>query len=299
MAEVCRLRNAVLFKSVGLIVKRDDPRVAQTVARLTEYLTDKLDTVYVDDEADNLVDLKVPFVDRATIAERCDLAIIVGGDGTFLNAARSLAESDIKLLGINMGRLGFLADVVPGEMTIALDRILSGDYEEEDRFLLDARVVRDGELVINTVALNDVVAHSGRIARLLEFKTFIDDRLVSQQRSDGLIVSTPTGSTAYALSSGGPLLHPTLNAMVLVPICPHTLSARPIVVDAESAIEIVLVSAEQREAVLTSDGQTTTALACGDRICIRKRSKSLILVHPPGYDYFAMLRTKLNWGRGI
>ena len=226
-----------MFNSVGLIVKRDDPRVAQTVRQLTQYLVERLDAVYVDDEGDPLPDLNVPIVDRATIAERCDLAIIVGGDGTFLNAARSLCETEIKLLGINMGRLGFLTDVVPGEMTLALDSILAGDYEQEERFLLDTRVVREGEVIVNTVALNDVVAHSGRILRLLEFETLIDNRLVSRQRSDGLIVSTPTGSTAYALSSGGPLLHPSLNAMVLVPICPHTLSARPIVVDAKSAIE--------------------------------------------------------------
>ena len=288
-----------MFNSVGLIVKRDDPRVAQTVRQLTQYLVERLDAVYVDDEGDPLPDLNVPIVDRATIAERCDLAIIVGGDGTFLNAARSLCETEIKLLGINMGRLGFLTDVVPGEMTLALDSILAGDYEQEERFLLDTRVVREGEVIVNTVALNDVVAHSGRILRLLEFETLIDNRLVSRQRSDGLIVSTPTGSTAYALSSGGPLLHPSLNAMVLVPICPHTLSARPIVVDAKSAIEIMLVSVEQREAVLTSDGQTTTALSSGDRICINQREKPLRLVHPPGYDYYAMLRAKLNWGRDI
>lgn len=288
-----------MFKNIGLIVKHNDPRVAETLRRLTDYLSPRLESVYVDDEADDLPELDVPVVNRATIAERCDLAIIIGGDGTFLNAARSLRETDIKLLGINMGRLGFLADVVPREMTVALDRILSGDFEEEERFLLDAQVVRDGETIVDAVALNDVVAHSGRIARLLEFETFIDQRLVSRQRSDGLIVSTPTGSTAYALSSGGPLLHPSLNAMVLVPICPHTLSARPIVVDAQSEIEIMLISIDQREAVLTSDGQTTTQLSPGDNICIRKRRKPLTLVHPRGYDYYATLRAKLNWGRDI
>ena len=288
-----------MFKNVGLIVKQNDPRVAEMLRQLTDYLSPRLDSVYVDDEANDLPELDVPVVNRATIAECCDLAIIIGGDGTFLNAARSLRETDIKLLGINMGRLGFLADVVPEEMTEVLDRILSGDFEAEERFLLDAQVVRDGKTIADAVALNDVVAHSGRIARLLEFETFIDTRLVSRQRSDGLIVSTPTGSTAYALSSGGPLVHPSLNAMVLVPICPHTLSARPIVVDAESEIEIMLISIDQREAVLTSDGQTTTELSPGDKICIRKRRKPLTLVHPRGYDYYAMLRAKLNWGRDI
>ena len=288
-----------MFKNVGLIVKRDDPRVSDTVRRLTGYLAERLDTVYVDDETDDLPALDVPVVSRATIAESCDLAIIIGGDGTFLNAARSLCDTQIKLLGINMGRLGFLADVVPGEMTVALDAILSGDFEEEQRFLLTTQVKREGDLLVDTVALNDVVAHSGRIARLLEFETYIDDRLVSRQRSDGLIVSTPTGSTAYALSSGGPLLHPSLDAMVLVPICPHTLSARPIVIDARSEVEIILISVEQREAVLTCDGQTTTELSSGDRICISKRERPLLLVHPPGYDYYAMLRAKLNWGRDI
>ena len=228
-----------------------------------------------------------------------DLAIIIGGDGTFLNAARSLCETQIKLLGINMGRLGFLADIVPAEMTVALDRIFSGDYEEEERFLLATQVKRDEQVVVNAAALNDVVAHSGRIARLLEFETFIDNRFVSRQRSDGLIVSTPTGSTAYALSSGGPLMHPSLNAIAIVPICPHTLSARPIVVDAQSEIEIRLVDVDEHEAVLTSDGQTTTELRSGDRVNISKREKPLLLVHPSGYDYYAMLRAKLNWGRDI
>ncbi len=288
------------FHKVGLIAKRGDPLVGETVERLALYLSDRNCSVLLDQSsADVCPNLGLPTVDKKSLAEACDLAIIVGGDGTFLNAARALAGGDIRLLGVNMGRLGFLADISPAQMNEALERILAGDFVEEARFLLEAQVVRNGASVVQAVALNDVVAHKWHIARLLQFETFIDSQLVNSQRSDGLIVSTPTGSTAYALSSGGPILHPSLDALVLVPICPHTLGARPIVVDGSSQVEIVLTSGEQPEAQLTCDGQTTMALADGDRILISKRSKPLYLVHPPGHDYYATLRAKLHWGGGI
>jgi len=289
-----------VFDRVGVIAKIGDRRVIETVAGLLRYLEGRAAEVVLDAEtARELTGLEVGTAERARIGELCDLVIIVGGDGTFLHAARSLESSFARVVGINMGRLGFLSDIVPSEMRTALDDILAGNFIEEERFLLQASVLRDGGSIVEASALNDVVAHKWHIARLLQFETFIDSRLVHSQRSDGLIVSTPTGSTAYALSSGGPIMHPALDAIVLVPICPHTLSARPIVVDANSHVEIVLTSGDQPEAQLTCDGQTTVELASGDRISVRKRPHPLRLVHPPGHDYYATLRAKLHWGREI
>jgi NAD+ kinase len=206
----------------------------------------------------------------------------------------------VPLLGVNLGRLGFLADVMPGEMTDRLREVLAGDYDEERRFLLDTRVIRDGREIFRGSALNEVVAHKWHIARLIQFETYIDDRLVNTQRSDGLIVATPTGSTAYSLSGGGPILHPGLDAVVLVPICPHTLSSRPLVVSADSEFEIRMHdSGEQPEAQLTCDGQTTVELSPADCIIIRQKQRRLRLVHPRGHDYFATLRAKLHWAREL
>jgi NAD+ kinase len=201
---------------------------------------------------------------------------------------------------VNLGRLGFLADVMPAEMTDRLAEILAGDYDEERRFLLDVRVVRDGRDVFQASALNEVVVHKWHIARLIQFETMINGRLVNTQRSDGLIVATPTGSTAYSLSGGGPILHPGLDAMVLVPICPHTLSSRPLVVSADSEFEIRMHhSGEQPEAQLTCDGQTTMELSPADCIIISQKERRLRLVHPRGHDYFATLRAKLHWAREL
>ena len=185
-------------------------------------------------------------------------------------------------------------------MTDRLREVFAGDYDEEHRFLLDARVVRDGQEVFNGCALNEVVAHKWHIARLIQFETYIDGRLVNTQRSDGLIVATPTGSTAYSLSGGGPIMHPSLEAVVLVPICPHTLSSRPLVVAADSRFEIRMdTGGEEREAQLTCDGQTTLELAPADRILIRRKDRRLRLVHPRGHDYFATLRAKLHWAKEL
>jgi NAD+ kinase len=233
-------------------------------------------------------------VDRKNLADSCSLAIVVGGDGTLLNAARSLAESGIAVLGVNLGRLGFLVDVSPEDMTLQLDKILAGDFIEEERTLLHATVTRNDDLLSETSALNDVVVHKKDVARMIELDTWIDDVFLNTNRSDGLIISTPTGSTAYALSGGGPILHPKLDAITLVPICPHTLSNRPIVVHDESIIKII-VHKGALEATVSCDGQISHSLEAGDHITIRKHRHSLRLLHPPGHDYFAVLREKLGW----
>jgi len=289
-----------VFNKVGLIAKQGDQRVGDTLKRLAAYLLEHRCAVRLDPlNGPALSGMDLEIAERHTMGHSCDLVIIIGGDGTFLGAARSLIGGRARLLGINMGRLGFLADVAPDTMTRVLDEVFAGHFVEEERFLLHTTVLRDGQEVVQVPALNDVVAHKWHIARLLELQIYIDSSLVNTQRSDGVIVATPTGSSAYALSSGGPLVHPSLDALLVVPICPHTLSSRPVVVRGASVVEIVLLSGEQPEAKLTCDGQTTMELMCGDRIHIRKHRCTVRLIHPPEYDYYTRLRTKLHWGRDI
>jgi len=289
-----------VFETIGLIAKLDDQRVSDTLDVLVDYLRAAGKEILLDEESERAypgADLEI--LPRGELGALCDLVIVVAGDGTFLNAARDLAESGVRLLGVNLGRLGFLADVMPEEMTLRLDEILSGEFKEELRFLLGAEVVRDGRTVHESAALNEVVAHKGNIPRLVEFETYVNDRLLNVQRSDGLIVSTPTGSTAYSLSGGGPIVHPALDAIVLVPICPHTLSSRPLVVRGDSEIQIRMSRGSTPEAQLTCDGHSAMELRLGDRIVIAKKAEPLRLIHPAGHDYFATLRSKLHWGREI
>ena len=311
-----------MFRTIGLIAKHGDPRVGETLDRLIRMLRSRGLEVLLDARTRSAwPGGGLPVAERDALGERCDLVVVVAGDGTFLGAARSLVDNDVPLLGVNRGRLGFLADVMPDEMPARLGEILDGDFIEERRFLLDVNVERGGECIFSEPALNEVVIHKGGMTRLMEFETCIDGRLVNSQRSDGLIVATPTGSTAYALSGGGPILHALLDAMVLVPICPHTLSSRPIVVGGGSVVEVVLghdaeagvqragtcrrgdagrLRDRQRTArQLSCDGQTVADLAPGDRILIRKHRPDLRLIHPAGYDYYATLRAKLHWGKGL
>lgn len=289
-----------MFDTIGLITKDADRQVTATLTELVTYLRASGRRILIDVESARAnTGSELDAVARSELGEICDLVIIVAGDGTFLEAARDLSDSNTPLLGINLGRLGFLADIMPGEMTARLDDILQGRFEEEQRFLLAASVLRDDERLYQGSALNEVVAHKGSIPRLVEFETHVDGRLLNVQRSDGLIVCTPTGSTAYSLSGGGPILHPALDAIGLVPICPHTLSSRPLVVGGGSEIVIMLSRGNTPEAQLTLDGHSAIELRLGDRVVIKKKNLPLRLIHPQGHDYFATLRTKLHWGRGI
>lgn len=286
------------FQHIGLIGKYGSPAVAETLEQLIAYLRARALRISLDGSTAELWPRQdLPVLDRNQLANQCDLAIVVGGDGTLLNAARSLADAKVPLLGINLGRLGFLADVSPDSMTEQLDQILGGHFAAEDRSLLAAKVWRGNECISQSDAFNDVVIHKWDIARMIELQVQIDGRLLNTQRSDGLIVATPTGSTAYALSGGGPILHPSLDAMVLVPICPHSLNNRPIVVDETSAIEVMVQTGAYRQAQMTCDGQVNFALVPGDRIEIRKKPQTIKLIHPPDYDYFEILRRKFNWGK--
>jgi len=284
------------FHTIGLISKTGDPGVADTLAILATDLGKRGLTVILDaSAAEHFAQPGEPVMSRANLAGECDLAIVVGGDGTILNAARSLAEATVPVLGVNLGRLGFLADVSPGEMQERLDEILAGRYEEEQRSMIHASVIRGEQTVSQSDALNDAVIHKWDSARMIDLDTSIDRRFLNSLRADGLIVSTPTGSTAYALSGGGPILDPALEALVLVPICPHTLSNRPIVVSDQVEIEIALKGDESTKAQLTCDGQVNFELAAGDCVHIRRKNHNLRLIHPHQHDHFKIMRKKLRW----
>lgn len=228
----------------------------------------------------------------ADLPEHADLVIVMGGDGTMLGVARSLVDSAVPLIGINRGRFGFLTDLRAEDMLDSVDAILAGKFIAEPRILLHASLSRDGEVIFENIALNDVVTKS--LVRLIELEVHIDDMMVYSQSSDGLIVSTPTGTTAYALSAGGPILHPNLHAITLVPICPHTLTNRPITVHSSSNIEMTVVRSDGGQ--LSLDGQMTHPIQVGDMIHIKRVENPITLLHPEGYCYFDRLRNKLSWG---
>jgi NAD+ kinase len=286
------------FLVIGLLGKHGDPRVADTLVHLLTFLRRRQLRVLVDEGSAYAVrDMgDVELGDRAAIGRECDICIVVGGDGTLLDAARSLVDSGIPLLGINQGRLGFLVDVSPAEMTQRLEEILCGRFQEEQRCLLSASVVRDGKLVAQSDALNDVVVHKHDVARIIEMQTYLDGDFINTYRADGLIISTPTGSTAYNLSCGGPIVHPALDVLVLLPICPHTLTNRPIVVDASGEIEILVTGWHSDYTPVICDGQVVLSMEPGDRLLIRAKPSKLQLLQPAGHDYFEVLRAKLGWG---
>ena len=285
------------FKRVGIVSKFSDVTIGATIETLAAFLTARNHHVVLDESAAKT--LPGATLETATIeqlGQRCDLVIVVGGDGTLLHAARSLAAHGIPLVGINLGRLGFLTDISPNDMLQRLEEILNGQYHEEKRFLLRAMIERNGKIIQESNAFNDVVIHKWNSVRMIEFETYVNGLLVNSQRSDGLIVSTPTGSTAYALSGGGPILHPALNAIVLVPVCPHTLSNRPLVIDGDSVIELIVNQSDLPHVRITMDGQTNFGIEEGDIVRIVKKEKPVRLFHPKDHDHFQILRAKLRWG---
>ncbi len=288
------------FKTIGLIGKYGDPGVNDTLSALRTYLqTRGLRVLLDEDTAKTFPSTSLEIASRQVIGEQCDLVIVVGGDGTLLNAARALASTGIPLAGVNLGRLGFLADISPGRMIERMEEILRGHYLLEERCLLHSEIKRADQTISEACALNDMVVHKWNMLRMIEFETYIDGQFVNSQRADGLIVATPTGSTAYALSGGGPILHPTLNAIALVPICPHTLSSRPIVVSGDSRIDIVITDCNHDRAQLTSDGQLSAGLLEGDHVHIRKKERPIRLIHPADHDHYQILRAKLRWGEKL
>jgi len=290
------LMSEFVFQSVGVIGKHNAEDGGEELDALIHYLKQQGIAVTLDVNSAAMIsagDIKT--ATRQEIGRSCDLAIVIGGDGTLLNAARELVDSDTPLVGINQGRLGFLADILPSDMQLYIDQILRGQYLQEERFLLNCVVSRDGQSSNQSYALNEVVVHKWNVARMIEVETWIDGRFVHRQRSDGLIVATPTGTTAYSLSAGGPIIYPTMNALAIVPICPHTMSNRPIVVEGDSSIEIVVVDSNSDNIRVTCDGQVSFQLSTGDRIQVHKAQKPLRLIHPNQHDYYDMLRAKLKW----
>ncbi len=237
--------------------------------------------------------------ERDTIGQEADLVIVVGGDGSLLSAARTLAKYDTPVLGVNRGRLGFLTDITPDELAQQVPAVLDGHYAREQRFLLDADLRRDGKVLGRADALNDVVVNSGTSAQMIEYELYINGCFVYRQRADGLIVSTPTGSTAYALSGGGPIMHPTLDAVVLLPMFPHALSSRPIVVDGNSEIRLDILERNRIHPPVTCDGQVNMTARPGDSVHITKKPHRLTLLHPVGHDFYASCRDKLRWSNAL
>jgi NAD+ kinase len=289
-----------MFKSIGLIAKRADKQVKDYLEIVINFLHQRDLDIVIEAHSAKLLsrtDWEIA-PNTEALGLCCDLIIVIGGDGTLLQAARLLAKHDVCILGINLGRLGFLTDISPAELQKDLNEILNGAFLEEDRFLIYAEVYRDKQCLYYCNALNDIVIHRGNLSHMLSFETRINGHFINSQRADGLIIATPTGSTAYALSAGGPLIHPSLNALVLVTICPHTLSSRPFVVDGDSCIQITLCSTQNGEAQLTGDGVLCHKLISGDTIIIEKY-QSIRLIHPQRYDHYATLRTKLDWSKTV
>ena len=284
------------FPKIGIISKPDDPAIAATVLSLYKYLLGQSLEIWADKvSASFLASEQVNESSLDEIASNSELVIVVGGDGTILHAAHSLIQKEIPLLGINLGRLGFLAEISPSEIEKQLGQILSGEYEEAQRIVLQASLIRDGKTIGSCCAINDVVVHAKQMVRMIEIESRVNKQYVNTLRADGYIVATPTGSTAYALSGGGPILHPNIDAIVLVPICPHTLSNRPIVVDAHSRVEILLSEENRHTALASIDGQIDMDFMPGDTIVIEKCKHVLRLIQPKNYDYFDVLRVKLRW----
>ena len=282
------------YQRIALTGKPGDAPVAAVLAQLAKLLQDRGVEVRIDSGIGASVDAQplAPY----KLAEWADLVVCVGGDGSLLHAARQFGPAGHPLLGVNLGRLGFLVDLPRTELDTRIDELLAGRFIEEQRPLLDMVARRHDQVLGRQSALNDVVLHKADPGRLQEFSTHINGVGVTTHRADGIVVATPTGSTAYALSAGGPILHPALGAIVIVPICPHTLSDRPLVVGAESEIAIS-IGAGTGGARVSCDGQPGLALAFGDVVSIVSSEQMIRLLHPPDYDYYRILRDKLHWGR--
>ncbi|UYG01170.1 MULTISPECIES: NAD(+) kinase [unclassified Halomonas] len=288
------------FNTIGLIGRLGSDKVVDSLSRLVAYLVEHDYRVLVEDRTATMIpDHGQPETSRRMLGERCDLVIVVGGDGSLLGAARSLCQSGTLILGVNRGRLGFLTDISPDELETRVGEVLAGQFEVEERFLLDAVLYRNGVAVGRGDALNEVVVHPGKAVRMIEFELFVDGRFVYSQRSDGLIVATPTGSTAYALSGGGPIMHPKLDVVTLVPMFPHTLSSRPIVIDAASEIRIHIGETNHTYPHISCDGQTRAVAKPDDVLVITRKPARVQLVHPLGHNFYDILRSKLGWSHRL
>jgi NAD+ kinase len=285
-------------RTCALVGRFADPRIAESVAALLPHLASRGVQVLVSEHAELPPDARATRVPESEIGERAELVIAVGGDGTLLYGARLVAHHGVPLIGVNRGRLGFLTDVMPQDMLPSVDAALAGELEEDRRPLLRARLSRANGQVAESFALNDVVMQKHDTGRTLDFETRINGIYVNTHDADGIIVASPTGSTAYALSCSGPIIEPHLPALVIAPICAHTLSDRPIVVAADSLVEVALLERPDTQANVTCDGALLGEMTCEDRLEVTTASEQVTLLHPRGHDYYRVLRSKLHWGRG-
>ena len=288
-------------KTFSLVIKPGDDRVAHLAQSLIAYLARQKKKILLDPTVNfELSTETAKLVSHVKDSrEQCDILIALGGDGTLLNAARSIAQNNTPLIGINLGQLGFLVEIAPQNMEHHLDAILNNQYRLEERIMLEAQYFHNRSLVAKHIACNDVVVKQYASGRLIKLRTLIDEATVSMMSADGIIISTPTGSTAYALSSGGPLIEPTLEATLVVPICPHTLSHRPLIIDVNKTITVEHVTQDEGNALLSIDGQIDAIMKPGDHVVIKRFPHKLKLIQPEQHDYFETLKTKLRWSEGL
>ena len=283
------------FKVIGLVGRQDAPIIVDSLQTTWTTLRDADRTVLVEQRtAAMMANSDVKSIDRSALAE-CDLVVVVGGDGSILGVARDLAHAEVPVLGINRGGLGFLADISPDQIETRLKDVLAGNFRLEVHFMLDHSVYRMGEVVHNSSALNDIVVNSGSVTRMMDFQLFVNNEFVYEQRSDGLIVSTPTGSTAYALSAGGPIMHPQMDAIAIVPMFPHTLTSRPLVVSGDATISVVLSSSDDYPLV-SADSQVSFILNPKDEVRIHKLPTGLNIAYTSTHSFYEACRSKLDWG---
>ncbi len=282
------------FKHVGLVAKIESAQVRESLRRVEQFLLSRSAEIMFETKTARLVahpNGKAGSLEA--LGTQCDLVIALGGDGNILNAARALAPFGVPILGINLGRLGFLADVSQDEIELHLGAVLSGDYTLEEHFLLEGEVAGDAK---QPSALNEVLVHSANMPKMIEMDIYVDELFVYTQLSDGLIMSSPTGSTAYALSAGGPIMHPSLDAIVLVSMFPHSLTSRPLVIPGDSEIKVVIAANTDVAAQVSFDSHLTFKMEPGDELLVRKKKERLKLVHPPGHSFYGACRSKLDWG---
>lgn len=293
--------TASSIKRIGVVVKPHQPDALETLCRLTQWLSERhitlvglpeIEREQIEHETGCAVEVAVD----VELAHQVDLMLVLGGDGTMIATARMIGDIEVPVIGVNYGGLGYLAEFRIEELFTALESILAGDYKLQKRVMLEVELRRGDETGTRNRVLNDVVINKSALARIIEIETYLSGQFVNSFRADGLIVSTPTGSTAYNLSAGGPIVFPSMNAIVITPICPFTLSNRPIVVPDDSVIEVRLIT-EKEDVALTLDGQVGFPLVAGDRVVIRKSETNFNLVQPKNRNYFDLLRDKLRWGR--
>lgn len=282
------------FVRIGLYIRRDDPVIEHAVIKVIEFLQFKSLTIFINEPLSFLPELDVISIND--FPQSCDLAIAIGGDGTILSVSRALAGTDLPIVGINVGRLGFLADLTLNKLEHQLTAILEGKYREDTRFLLQVSINCNDA---NAIAMNDVVVHAHQSLRMIEFETYINGHFLNSQRADGLVIATPTGSTAYAMSAGGPILDVDLDAIVLASVSPHALSNRPLVVAASNTIDIVISEQNYTSAMVTCDGRPGQILQPGATIRIERHAKKIKLLHLEDHDHYSILRAKLEWGKKL